>query len=152
MEVREYIDKIGENKNPEDMEKLGDMLAELIDMTEESHPELYEKYSTCLYEMAYGKVLTREMAEEWVGNMNPAGKWDFDTTTTVKNQYGLSTIDDISFYTVMNMLYSDMNVVLGNGDTKESLDKYVQATKAWLNDEDVGSDKLFNYWKYIANN
>ena len=53
MKIREYIDKIGEKKNSEDMEKLGDILAELIYMTKESHPELYEKYKMELYEMAY---------------------------------------------------------------------------------------------------
>ena len=53
MKIREYIDKIGENKNPEDMQELGDMLSELIYMTKESHPEIYEKYKMKLYEMAY---------------------------------------------------------------------------------------------------
>lgn len=150
MKIREYIDKIGENKKPEDMQKLGDMLAEIIYSMKESHYEEYEKYKMKLYEMAYGKALTKEMAEHWVGDMKPMAKWDYDTTTSVKNQYGINDIDDISFYVVMNMLYSDMSNLLGDGETQESLDNYIQATKDWLKDEDVESNKLYNYWRYVV--
>ena len=150
MKIREYIAKIGENKKIEDMEKLGDMLAEIIYETKESHPEIYEKYKMCLYEMAYGKVLTKEMAEKWVENMKPSSKWNYDTTTEVKNKYGINDIDEVSFYVVMNMLYSDMKNVLGEGDTEESLTNYIQATKDWLNDEDVKENKLYDYWKYVV--
>ena len=78
-------------------------------------------------------------------------KWDYGTTSAVKKQYGITNIDDTSFYVVMNMLYSDMNNILGTGDDAESLKKYVNATIDWLNDEDIGKDKLYNYWKYVAN-
>ena len=150
MKIREYIEKIGEKKNVEDMKKLGDMLAEIIYETKESHPDLYSKYKMKLYEMANGKVLTKEMAEDWVKDMKPMAKWDFDTTTVVKSQSGITDIDDISFYVVMNMLYSDMKNVLGDGETEESLDYYIQATKDWLHDEDIGKDKLYDYWKYVV--
>ena len=150
MKIREYIDKIGENRKPEDMEKLGDMLSELIYMTKESHPDIYNKYKMCLYEMAYGKVLTKEMAEEWVKNMKPMAKWDYETTSAVKKQYGINDIDEISFYVVMNMLYSDMQNLLGDGNSEESLSNYIQATKDWLKDEDIGKDKLYDYWKYVV--
>lgn len=150
MKIREYIDKIGEKKNVEDMQKLGDMLADIIYSTKDSHPDIYEKYKMCLYEMAYGEVLTREMAEDWVKNMKPMAKWDYDTTIAVKEQYGITDIDDVSFYVVMNMLYSDMKDVLRDGESEESVSAYIEATKDWLNDEDVGKDKLYKYWKFIA--
>ena len=150
MKVREYIKKIGEKRSLEDMIELGDMLAEIICSMKETHPELYEDYKMDLYEMAYGKVLTKEMAEEWVKSMTPSAKWDFDTTTLVKRQRGID-IDDVSFYSVMNMLYSDMSNVLGDGESEESLSRYIQATKDWLNDSDVAECKLYNYWKYIVN-
>lgn len=59
MKIREYIDKIGENKKPEDMQKLGDMLAEIIYSMKESHHEEYEKYKMKLYEMAYRKSIDK---------------------------------------------------------------------------------------------
>lgn len=150
MKIREYIEKIGENKKVEDMQELGDMLADIIYSTKESHPELYEKYKMKLYEMAYGKVLTKEMAENWVKDMKPMAKWDYDTTSAVKKQFGIEDIDDISFYVVMNMLYSDMSNVLGNGETEESLSAYIHATKDWLYDEDVSKNKLYDYWRYVV--
>ena len=150
MKIREYIEKIGEKKNVEDMKKLGDMLTDIIYDMKDSHPEIYEKYKMKLYEMANGKALTKDMAEEWVKGMKPMAKWDFDTTTAVKKQKGINDIDDVSFYVVMNMLYSDMKNVLGDGETEESLDKYIQATKDWLKDEDIGKDKLYDYWRYVA--
>lgn len=149
-EIREWIDVIGENANPEDMEKLGDILAELICSLKESHPDLYKKYKMCIYEMAYGKVLTREMAEDWVSHMDPPSKWDFDTTSMVKKQHNVNDIDDISFYVVMNMLHSDMSNVLGDGDNASSLMGYIQATKDWLHDKDASDEKLYNYWKYVV--
>lgn len=71
-----------------------------------------------------------------------------EDTNAVLKQYGLN-IDPIQFYVVMNMLYSDMKNVLGSGDDEESLEKYVEATKDWLNDDDVGKDKLYDYYKYV---
>lgn len=151
MKIREYIKKIVENKKIEDMSKLGDMLADIIYSMKEGHPEAYEKYKMELYTMAYGKTLTREMADEWVDNMKPRAKWDYDTTSTVRRQYGINDIDDISFYVVMNMLQSDLSNVLGESDSQEGVRKYVQATRDWLKDEDVKSpnEKLYNYWRYI---
>ena len=149
--IREYIEKIVDNKKTEDMERLGDMLDEIICGMKENNRDLYDEYKMELYEMAYGKVLTREMAEKWVDNMKPKGKWDIETTSAVKRQYGLGNIDDISFYVVMNMLYSDMGDILGDGEDGNSIENYVNATKDWLNDEDIGKDKLYKYWKYVAN-
>ena len=39
--IRKYIEKIGENRNVEDMEKLGDMLSEIIYESKESHPDRF---------------------------------------------------------------------------------------------------------------
>lgn len=150
MKVREYITKIGENKNVEDMKILGDMLEGVLYQLKEYDEDTYEKYKMKLYEMAYGKVLTKEMAENWVNKMKPEAKWSYDTTTSVKKQYGIDDIDEISFYVVMNMLYSDMSNVLGDGDTDESLATYIQATRDWLKDEDIKENKLYDYWKYVA--
>lgn len=104
----------------------------------------FNKYKTHLYEMAYGKVLNMDMAEDWVESMTPPAKWTFEETSAVKRQYGLQDISDIDFYVVMNMLYSDMHEMYG-----EDVDRYVRATKLWLNDPDAKEGKLYNYRKYI---
>ena len=152
MKIRKYIDKIGENKKPEDMEKLGDMLSEIIYMMKESHPELYEKYKMELYVMANGKVLTDDMKREWVEEMKPSAKWTEEEVKSVITQYGVK-VPNMSAFVIINMLYSDMKNAFGNGDDEESLKRYLQATNDWYFDEDAevdGEEKLFNYKFYVV--
>lgn len=145
MKIRKYIEKIGENKNPEDMQKLGDMLAEIIYSMKESHHELYEKYKMELYVMAYGEVLTEEMAEDIVHKMKPDGEhWDIGTTTEVKNKYGLNEITIVDFYIVMNMAHNDYKGVFG-----DDLDMYVKYSKAFIEDKDAKKGKVFKYFTEI---
>lgn len=152
MKIKKYIEKIGENKNIEDMQKLGDMLADIIYMMKESHPELYEKYKMKLYIMAYGKVLTDEMKREWVEEMKPRAKWTEEEVKNVVTQFGVK-IPYMSAYVILNMLYSDMKDVFGTGDDEESLRKYLEGTNNWYYDEDSkvdGEEKLFNYKFYVV--
>lgn len=152
MGIRKYIEKIRENKKTEDMQKLGDMLADLIDMTKESHPDIYEKYKMCLYEMAYGKVLTKDMAEEIVSKMKPYGEyWDYDTTTAVKNQFGIKDITDVDFYVVMNSKYNDNkdSVEKFITDEGQQLEMYISLTKDFVNDIDAKEGKVYTYFMTI---
>jgi len=150
MKIREYIKKIAEGKDLDEMVKLGEMLEDTLVKLKRYDEDDYDNMEICLYEMAYGKTLTMDMAEDWVTDMEPSSKWDYATTSAVRKQYGVADVDEISFYVVMNMLYSDMSDVLGSGDDVESVKLYIQATRDWLNDEDAVEDKLYNYWKYIA--
>ena len=61
----------------------GDTLLVRVYGNEREGFEIYEKYKMCIYEIAFGKVLTKEMAEKWVKDMKPMAKWDYDTTTAV---------------------------------------------------------------------
>lgn len=152
MKIRKYIDKIGENKKPEDMEKLGDMLADVIYDMKESHPDLYEKYKMELYVMANGKVLTREMAEEIVEDMKPSGEyWNYDTTTSVKNQYGIKDVSDVDFYTVMNKSYNDNKDTVDKfaQNDEQKVDMYVSLTKDFILDPDAKDGKVFTYFTEI---
>lgn len=142
--LKKYIEIIGENKNPKDMEKLGDMLAELIYMTKESHPDLYEKYKIELYEMAYGKQISEEMAHKWVESMQPLGKyWSIGDTTKVMNELGYNH-DNIDFYVVANMMKNDYNDL-----TEEDDNLALKMAHDWLNDDDAKDCKLYQYWKYV---
>ena len=84
MQINSYIEKIVNNGKPEDMEELSEILEDLMYIVKDYDEECYKKYKMKLYEMAYGKVLTKEMAEDWVKDMKPMAKWDYDTTTEVK--------------------------------------------------------------------
>lgn len=143
--IRKYIEKIGENRNIEDMEKLGDMLSEIIYDTKEEHPEIYKKYKTELYEMAYGKKINEDMAEKWVKDMKPVGMhWTMEETTNAMQSLNYN-FDKVDFFVVANMMYNDYYDLVKEDETLA-----LKLAKDWLSDVDVKEDKLYFYWKYIV--
>ena len=143
--IRKYIEKIGENRNIEDVKKLGDMLSEIIYSTKESHLDLYKKYKLELYELAYGKKLNQEMAEKWVKEMKPVGlHWTIEETTSAMQNLGFN-FDMIDFFVVANMMYNDYFDLVKDDETLA-----LKLAKDWLNDEDSKENKLYCYWKYIV--
>ena len=89
MHIKEYLKKIVEDGDRKEMEELSNILDEVIYILKDYDYDTYCHYKMKLYEMAYGKVLTMEMAEEWVKEMQPMAKWTYDETTNVLNDYGL---------------------------------------------------------------
>lgn len=142
--IREYLDKIGETKEVEKMERLGDMLEELIYGLKDSHKEEYEEYNDELYELAYGKKINKEAATKWVNDMKPIGEhWNIEQTTSAKDSLGYN-LDNIDFYVVANMMYNDYNDLV-----KDNEEMALKLAYDWLNDEDAKDDKLYCYWKHI---
>ena len=143
--IRKYIEKIGEEKNVHYMEKLGDMLSEILYDMKESHRELYEEYKMELYEMAYGKKISDDMAEKWVESMVPVGKyWNMEQTTSAMNSMGYNH-DRIDFYVVANMMKNDYVDLVENDDTLA-----LKLAHDWLDDDDATEHKLYCYWKHIV--
>ena len=138
--IRKYIEKIGEKRNVEDMKELGDMLAEIIYDTKESHPDIYKKYKKKLIGMAYNYEIDKELAHEIVEDMKPLGEyWSMDTIASV---IGNDTPRIEDMYVVMNSLVNDYQNVV-NPDDAET---YVKMAHAWLDDVDAKEHKL---WKYF---
>ena len=138
--IRKYIEKIGEGKNIEDMEKLGDMLSEIIYDTKESHPEMYKKYKNKLMGMAYDYKIDKELAHEIVEGMKPLGEyWNMETVASVMNE-DKHRLEDM--YVVMNSLANDYQNVI----SLEEAETYIKMAHAWLDDEDAKEHKL---WKYF---
>lgn len=143
--IKKYIEKIGETKDINKMNELGDMLIELVESLEESHPEQYKEYSNELYEMAYGKKINKDMALEWVSDMKPVGEhWNMDATTNAKASLGYD-LDDVDFYVVANMMYNDYNDIV-----KDNEELALKMAYDWLHDEDAKDNKLYCYWKNIV--
>lgn len=143
--IRKYIEKIGESKEVAKMNELGDMLVELVEGLEESHPEEYKKYSSELYEMAYGKKVTKDMAIEWVSDMKPVGEhWTIEDTTGAKESLGYD-LDNVDFYVVANMIYNDYNDLV-----RDNEELALKMAYDWLHDEDAKDNKLYCYWKHIV--
>lgn len=143
--IKKYIEKIIENRNVEDMEKLGEILSEIIYFMKENHQEIYEKYKVELYEMAFGKKISEEMAENWVKSMKPVGlHWTIEETTNAMQSLGYN-MNRVDFFVVANMMYNDYFDIV-----KEDEEIALRLAKDWLNDVDSIDDKLYCYWKNIV--
>ena len=138
--IRKYIEKIGEKRNVEDMQKLGDMLADIIYSTKESHPDLYKKYKTKLIGMAYDYQIDKNLAHEIVEDMKPLGEyWSMET---IANVIGNDNHRLEDMYVVMNSLANDYQNVINLDD----VETYIKMAHSWLDDVDAKEHKL---WKYF---
>lgn len=146
MHVEKYIRKIVDEGSREEMEKLSDILEEVIYLIKEYDESKYKEYETCLYKMAYGEVLSEDMAEDIVFKMKPyKEKWTLDQADQIKHDYGINNIRLVDFYVVMNQAYNDFRDVFG-----DSLETYVKYANAFINDEDAKQGKVFKYFTEIV--
>lgn len=142
MKIKEYIEKIVENGKDEDMEKLSDILVEIICNMKEYHYDKYKYYKTCIYELVYGKKISDEMREEIVERIGE--HWTIDETETMRSKYGYSDILPNEFNVVMNMAYSDYANIFG-----DDLDLYIKFSKAFIKDDDAKEGKVYIYFNQI---
>jgi hypothetical protein len=54
LEIEHYIRKIVDEGDQREMEKLSDILSEVIDLIKDYDEDAYRRYKLCLYKMAYG--------------------------------------------------------------------------------------------------
>ena len=132
--------------------KMNDLFYMTMCSVEEHDKELYEHVKTEMHELIYDKKIDTDIADCWVNWMKPKAKWTREQVKNVGTSYGVSIpLED--FYVIMNMLHSDNSNIYGTGDDTESIEKYVQGAKDFYYDEDIkisGSEKLYNYYKYIV--
>lgn len=137
-----YLEKIDLNMHKSKIEDIIDML--MCDAKNNDH-ELYEHIEGEMYEMAYGKKISEEVALNWVESMKPYGqKWSMEETTRAMRDRGWN-LDPVDFYVVANMMFNDYNnIVLDN------VELALELAKDWLKDTDAKEHKLYNYYKYIV--
>ena len=144
-DIEEYIERISEEGNIEEMKKLSDVLEDTIEIVKDYDYDKYKELEMCLYIMAYGENLTREKAEEIVAKMRPYGrKWSIDETTDIKENYGYDNINAVDFFIVMNSAYNDFRELFG-----ENTETYARYTELFINDEDAKKGKVFIYYMEI---
>ena len=136
-----YIDKIDFAMHKGKIEELIDML--MCDAKDNNYG-LYEHIEGELYEMAYGKKISEEMAKKWVVNMNPVGRyWTMEETTNAMHDLGYNH-NDVDFFVVANMMKNDYSDLTAEDDALA-----LKMAHDWLNDEDARDCKLYQYWKYV---
>lgn len=143
--VEELIDKIVQSGTNADMKKLEEVVKSVFSKLKMHDNECYSKYVMKLYTLAYGKVLSKEMAEKIIKNMSPYGMhWTCAETSQVQREYGMTNIRDVDFWLVMNMAYNDYHDLY-----KDDIEMYVKYTQLFLNDEDAKDGKVFIYFTEI---
>ena len=149
-----YINKIINSSDDEKMRDLRNVLSDTIAYIKNKDKETFNKIECDLYEIAEGKVITKEKAIEWVNNMKPKAKWSLDDIEKISKQMEVD-LPIIPAYIIMNMLYSHYSDIIGEPNTDEVIDKYVRAAENWYYDEDATKtedEKLFYYWKIFIQN
>lgn len=137
--------KMRERKSTDDLNTLADIVDMSLDKFKEEDADFYDYLETLLYEKMYGKVISEEMAHDWVSNMKPRGEhWNMEETAQAMRQLGYN-LNKIDFYVVANMMYNDYYNLIENDETLA-----LKMAKEWLTDVDVKENKLYNYKKYVV--
>lgn len=138
--MKEYIDKIVNNGKPEDMDKLSNILIDLLkDMKNYNYDE-YRKYKNEIKGMAYDYKIDEELAEDIVEDMKPLGEfWDINTVKSVIRTDN-HRLEDM--YVVMNSLVNDYQNVVN----PEEVETYIKMAHAWLDDIDGKQNKVWWYF------
>lgn len=145
MDIEEYIEIIANNGRIEDMEELSDMLEDTMEIIKEYDKDCYEKYEMKLYEMAYGKKLNKEMAEQIVHKMRPNGeRWSYNEIKRLQEERGLMNVPTSDLYVTMNMAYNDYQNMFG-----EDIESYIRFSLDFIQDEDAKPEKIYLYFKEI---
>lgn len=140
--IKKYIQKIADDGNIQEMEDLSDILDEVIMDIYNYDKKKAEKYEMELYRMAYGDILSKEMAEEIIFKMQPYGqRWSLEEIRRIQNQYGLESIREVDFWIVMNAAYNDFRDIFD-----DNVDLYVKYTRDFIEDEDAKEGKVFLYF------
>jgi len=146
MDIDNIIQKIIDNGRIEDMRELSNMLQEGMQIIKNYDEDCYKKFEMKLYKMAYGNVLSPEMAEKIVSKMRPYGKrWTLEETRQIQQQRGINNISPINFFVVLNSAYNDYNDIF-----RDNLEDYIRFTIDFIQDEDAKNGKVFRYFTQIV--
>ena len=144
--VKEYIRKIVDDGDRQEMEELSEMLDSVVKDIYKYDEKRGKEYEMYLYRMAYGDVLNKEMAEKIVSQMQPYGmRWSLEQSRDIQNQFGLDNIRELDFFVVLNSSYNDYRDLFG-----DNLEMYARYTKDFILDEDAKDNKVFKYFTIIA--
>lgn len=142
--LKKYIQMIIDNGKPEDMEKLSDMLEEVIYYLKETNRAKYDKYKTKLMGMAYDYRFTEEFAKDIVDKMTKGEIWDMNTVKAVMKNYNVNE-DYCEFYIVLNSLANDYGDIIST----EDVETYIKMAKAFIDDPDAKEHKVWIYFTKI---
>ena len=97
---------------------------------------------------------THETAKEWTKQMhNEDGTtgphWTMDQVKQLMKQQNIEH-DAATFWAILNSIYSDYCAVFKKHGVN-TMEMYIDMTKAWLNDKDAVKDKAGAYYECVVN-
>lgn len=100
-----------------------------------------------------GGEFTKEDAKEWTKRMhNEDGTtgphWSMEQAKQVMTQRDIKH-DEVAFWAILNSIYSDYCAVFKKHGVN-TMDMYVDMTKAWLDDKDAVKDKAGAYYECVV--
>lgn len=130
--------------------RLIEHIQEMADLYEDCN---YREVMAELYKKAYGNVLTKELADNWVksfpvtdGSDRENGiKWNMEATTEVGNKVGIdwSKMSKVDWFVVMNMeYYKHYDTAKAYGDENDPVWFAHIAKDEWCDPK----TSLFNYY------
>lgn len=127
-----------------DMEKLEDILTDVLDDIKVYDPHEYKEIEYKMYTMVHGDHLDEELARKWVGSMeNKDGTkgehWTYEQTSQYAGKH-----DRWDYYSVLNMIFSDYF------NPKFDTTVYAELANDWLSDPDVPSGKTLRYYWFVV--
>ena len=117
---RKLIDKVIASNDLDKLKQITELEIYTIDILKEYSKKDYKSIETDLYEIVEGKVITKEMAIDWVESMKSRAKWTYDEIESLKKSYDID-MHTTAIYVIMNMLYTDMQNSFGDGITEDSI-------------------------------
>lgn len=100
-----------------------------------------------------GGEFTKEEAKEWTKRMhNEDGTtgphWSMEQAKQVMTQRDIKH-DEVAFWAILNSIYSDYCAVFKKHGVN-TMDMYIDMTKAWLDDKDAVKDKAGAYYECVV--
>lgn len=142
---RMYIDEIVKKGDKNAMTELGCIFVEAMDHIKICDHDLYESLEEDMYEIIYGEKFTEDKARDVIMDMRPYGmKKTLDESKKIMAQYGITSIDPIDFWIVINSMMNDYCDIFDDNE-----EMYVNLAKHFINDEDAGEHKVYKYFTTI---
>ena len=145
---RRNIEHIIEHGTNEQMYEMREVFESAIDWLKIKDRTAYDAVEYKLHCIAHEGHLGEHLAKKWVSKMkNKDGTcgahWSWEQVSQVVKEKGL-VVDLSDFYASLNMVYSDYY------NPKFDLANYIELAKDWMNDDDVGENKLLNYYFFVV--
>ena len=108
--------------------------------------------------IAKNEGIEKKCAEKAVAKMrnedgSTGAHWSIEEAAQIAQQFGVNIKGDkfnkYDWFVALNMVRSDFYKAIVNMTGSDNVKHFVELTKAWLNDKDIETGKMWMYFKYV---